>query len=87
MRELSCIAQACIACVSMSLFLTDPYEMAHVRAFYSSRSDSYNESCGSTDGIKAGQILYYRAQRLGVENDVLYDVSSVESSCLIALLH
>jgi hypothetical protein len=42
-RELICIAQVCLACVSMSLFLTDPYEVTPVRAFYSSRSYSYNK--------------------------------------------
>jgi hypothetical protein len=41
--ELGCIAQACLACVSMSLFLTDPYEVTPVRAFYSSKSHSYNK--------------------------------------------
>jgi hypothetical protein len=64
-----------------------PGEVAHARAFYSSRSGNYNGPRGLTGGLRAGQTLYYRAQRLEVANDILYDVSSVESSCLIALLH
>jgi hypothetical protein len=61
--------------------------VAPVRAFYSSRSDSYNESQGPTGGLGANQTLCYRAQRLEVSNDVLYGVSNVESFCLIALLY
>jgi hypothetical protein len=80
--ELYCTSLPCL-----SLFFSNPCEVAPTRAFYSSRSGSYNESRGSTGGLGAGQTLCCRAQWLGVANDVLYDVSSVESSCLIALLH
>jgi hypothetical protein len=68
-------------------FSDRPYEVAHARAFYSLRSGSYNESRGPTGGHGAGQTLCCRAQRLGVANNVLYNVSSVELSYLIALLH
>jgi hypothetical protein len=66
---------------------TDLCEVVPARTFYISRSGSYNESWGPTGGLGAGQTLCCRVQQLGVANDVLYDVSSVESSCLIALLH
>jgi hypothetical protein len=71
--ELSCIAQACLACVSLSLFFY-LCEVAPARAFYSSRSDIYNESRGLTGGLRAGQTLCYRAQRLGVANNVFNDI-------------
>jgi hypothetical protein len=92
MGEYSYIAQArpC-PCEPEPFFLTDlyvdPYEVTSIWAFYSSRSDSYNESWGLTGGIGAGKTLCCRAQWLGVVNDILHDVSSVESSCFIALLH
>jgi hypothetical protein len=76
--------------LSLDLFLAlclDPCEVASARAFYSSRSGSYNESRGPTSGLGACQTLWCMAQRLGVAYDVLHDVSSVESSCLITLLH
>jgi hypothetical protein len=44
------------------------------RAFYSSRSDSYNEFRGPTGGLGAGQALCCRGQRLGVANDVFNGV-------------
>jgi hypothetical protein len=56
-------------------FSPDPYEVAHARAFYSSRSDNYNEFRGPTGGLKAGQTLCCRPQRLGVINNVFNDVS------------
>jgi hypothetical protein len=43
-------------------------------AFYNSRSVSYNESKGPTGGLRADKTLCYRAQRLGVTNDVFNDV-------------
>jgi hypothetical protein len=67
--ELSCIVQACFAFVSLSIFFSDPCEVAHAQAFYSPRSSSYNESRGPTDGLGAGQTLCCRAQQLGVAND------------------
>jgi hypothetical protein len=81
-----------LARVSLSLSLStdlsiDPCELASTRAFYSSRSDSYNESQGPTYGLVVGQTLCCRAQQLGVPNDILYAASSVELSYLIALLH
>jgi hypothetical protein len=71
MGELSCIAQACLACVSLSLiFLSDlsldlfpvlcldPCEVVPVRAFYSSRSGNYNETRGPTGGPQVAETLY-----------------------------
>jgi hypothetical protein len=66
---------------------TDPCEVMSTRAFYNSRSDSYNESRGPTGDPRASQILCYMTQWLGVANDVLHDVNSMQSSCLIVLLH
>jgi hypothetical protein len=80
--ELYCTSLPCL-----NLIFFRPCEVASARAFYSSRSDSCNGSRGMTGGLGAGQTLYYRAQWLEVANDVLYGVSIVESSCLIALLH
>jgi hypothetical protein len=82
MGELGCIAQACLAYVSLSLFFAS--EVAHVPAFYKSRSSSYNESRDPTGGLGVGQTLCYRAQRLGVANDVFNGVgmpSLVSSPC------
>jgi hypothetical protein len=75
--------------VSLSLFSwpIDPCEVASTRDFYSLRSDSYNESQGPISDLGAGKTVCCRAQRLGVANDVFNGVSSVESFCLIALLH
>jgi hypothetical protein len=55
--ELVCIAQACFACVSLSLF-SDLGEVAPARAFYSSRSGSYIETRGPTGGAKVVETLY-----------------------------
>jgi hypothetical protein len=96
MGELSCIAQVYLACMSLSLvFLsgprptpfwtypsTDPCELAPTRAFYSSRSSSYNESRGPIGGPEAVQTLCCRVQWLGVANDTLHNVSSVERHVL-----
>jgi hypothetical protein len=46
------------------------------RAFYSSRSGSYNESQGPTGGLEAGKTICCRAQRLGVANDVFNGVGT-----------
>jgi hypothetical protein len=73
MGELNCIAQACLAYVSLSLFF-DLCEVAHVPAFYNSRSSSYNGSRDPTGGLGVGQTLCYRAHRLGVANDVFNGV-------------
>jgi hypothetical protein len=74
--------------VLSELFLFfNPCEVASIQAFYSLRSDSYNKFQGMTCDLGAGKILCCRAQQLEVANDVLYGVSSVESSCLIALLY
>jgi hypothetical protein len=51
-----------------------PCDGAPARAFYSSRSGSYNESRGPTGGIGAGQTLCCRTQWLGVANDVFNGV-------------
>jgi hypothetical protein len=80
--ELYCSSLPCL-----SLFSTSLYEVAPARAFYSSRSGSYNESQSPTGGLGVGQTICCRVDRLGVAHDVFYGVSSVESSCLIALLH
>jgi hypothetical protein len=45
-----------------------------VRAFYSSRSGSYNESRGPTGGLGADKTLCCRVQQLGVANDVFNGV-------------
>jgi hypothetical protein len=45
-----------LPCLSI-FFSSDPCEVAPVRAFYSSRSGSYNESRGPTGGLRAGQTL------------------------------
>jgi hypothetical protein len=51
-----------LARVSLSLFFFfDPLEVVSTRAFYSSRSDSYNESQGSIGGLGAGKTLCCRA--------------------------
>jgi hypothetical protein len=80
--ELYCSSLPCL-----SPFFSDPHEVASTRAFYISRLGSYNESQGSTGGLRVGKTLCCRAQRLGVANDVFYGVNSVKSSCLIALLY
>jgi hypothetical protein len=48
-----------LACVSLSFFFffQTPLEVASTRAFYSSRSDSYNEFQGPTGGLKTGKTL------------------------------
>jgi hypothetical protein len=81
--ELYCSSLPCLS----PLLSSTPCQVASTRAFYSSRSDSYNESQGPTCGLGASKTLCCRAQWLGVTNDVLYDIGSVESSCLIALLY
>jgi hypothetical protein len=43
--------------VSLSLYFFWPPEMTSTRAFYSSRSDSYNESQGPIGGLRAGKTL------------------------------
>jgi hypothetical protein len=48
--------------------------VASTRAFHSSRSGSYIESPVPTGGLEASKTLRYRAQWLGVANDVLNDV-------------
>jgi hypothetical protein len=83
---LYCPILPCLSEPEPYLFSADR-EVASTRAFYSSRLGSYNESRGPTGGLRAGKTLCCRVQRIGVANDVLYGVSSVESSCLIALLH
>jgi hypothetical protein len=50
-----------LACVSLSLSFFDLCELASTRAFYSSSSDSYNESQGPTGGPGAGKALRGRA--------------------------
>jgi hypothetical protein len=77
----------CSSMPCLSLIFFGPWEVVPARAFYSSRSGSYNGSRGPTGGLGEGQTLCCRTQRLGVANDILYGVSSVELSCLIALLH
>jgi hypothetical protein len=48
--------------VRLSLFFFfDPLDVASTRAFYTSRSGSYNESQGPTGGIGAGKTLCCRA--------------------------
>jgi hypothetical protein len=84
---LYCSSLPCLYESEPFLFPTDHCEVAPAQAFYSSRSDSYNESQGPTGDLGAGQTLCCRAQQLGVANDVLHDVSSVKSSCLIILLY
>jgi hypothetical protein len=44
MGKLGCLAQACLAYVSLSLFFLLPCEVVLARVFYSSRLGSYNES-------------------------------------------
>jgi hypothetical protein len=83
---LYCSSLPCL-CEHEPYLFSVPCEVASTRDFYSSRSGSYNESRCPTGGLGAGQTLCCRAQRLGIANDVLYGVSSVESSCLIALLY
>jgi hypothetical protein len=85
--ELYCSSLSCLCEPEPFLFPTDHCEVAPARALYSSRLGSYNESRGPTGGLGVGQTLCCRAQRLGVANDVLHDVSSVKSSCLIILLY
>jgi hypothetical protein len=68
---LYCSSLPCL-CKFESFFY--PCEVAPARAFYSSRSDIYNESRGLTGGLGAGQTLCYRAQRIGVANDVFNDI-------------
>jgi hypothetical protein len=48
--------------------------MASAQAFYSLRSDSYNESQDPTGDLRVGQTLYCRAQQLEVANDVVNGV-------------
>jgi hypothetical protein len=71
--------------VSLTLSsFSDPREVASIRAFYSSRSGSYNEFQGSTAGLGAGKTLYCRAShRSGVANNVFNDVGT---SGLVACL-
>jgi hypothetical protein len=74
-RELGYIAQTCVVCVSLSHFFpTDLCEVVFARVIYSSRSGSYNESRGPTGGLRTGQTLCCRTQRLGVANDVFNGV-------------
>jgi hypothetical protein len=40
------------------LFSTDPCEEVSARSFYSSRSDSYNETWGPTGGPEVVETLY-----------------------------
>jgi hypothetical protein len=68
-------------------YLFSPYEVVSARAFYNLKSGSYNGSRGLTGGPDVGQTICCRAQRSGVANDVLYDISSVEPSCPIVQLH
>jgi hypothetical protein len=66
--ELYCSNLPCLNLFSTSLS-TDPFfgqclnpcEVVPARAFYSSRSDSYNKSWGPTIGLGAGQTLCCRA--------------------------
>jgi hypothetical protein len=48
--------------------------VAPAQAFYSLRSDSYNESQDPTGDLRVGQTLYCRAQWLEVANDVVNGV-------------
>jgi hypothetical protein len=60
--EWSCIAQAwSYLCEPEPFLFFDPLEVASTRAFYSSRSDSYNESQGLIGGLRVGKTLCYRA--------------------------
>jgi hypothetical protein len=59
--------------------------MGHMAALELPCQEGRARSRGTRGSIR--QTLCCRAQWLGVANDVLYDVSSVESSRLIALLH
>jgi hypothetical protein len=43
--------------VSLSLSYFSPLEVASTQAFYSSRSDNYNESQGPTGGLEADKTL------------------------------
>jgi hypothetical protein len=79
-EELSCIAQTCLAYVSLSFF-SYPCEVVSARAFYNLRSGSYNEPRGPTGGLGVGQTLCGRAQWLEVTNDVF---NGVGMSALIA---
>jgi hypothetical protein len=67
-----------LPCLSALLFLT-PCEVVSTRAFYISRSGSYNESQGPTGGLKTDKTLCCRAQRLGVANDVFCTASAAWS--------
>jgi hypothetical protein len=57
---LYCLSMPCL-CEPELFFLTDlsldPCEVAPARAFYSLRSDSYNESRGPIGGLGVGQTL------------------------------
>jgi hypothetical protein len=70
---LYCSSPPCL-CEHEPFLFFDPYEVAPARAFYSSRSGSYNESRGPTGELRAGKTLCCRAQQLGVANDIFNGV-------------
>jgi hypothetical protein len=55
---LYCSSLSCLSLPICPSVLTDPCEVAPARAFYSSRSDSYNETQGPTDGPEVVETLY-----------------------------
>jgi hypothetical protein len=46
------------ACLAWAFYFFNPLEVASTRAFYSSRSDSFNETRGPTGGPEVVETLY-----------------------------